>query len=232
MRYTVISLVLVLFSMNGYSQEMGYNIFGTYSKSVQSEQLKNAKSLSDINAEYPASWIKKGDYLSSEIQVRFDGNTIIASGENDILTFEQIAILGKADLGSNIDIVVNYYKVNSITKSKNVETMKFSVSLVPEQEAEFVGGEDKMMEYLKTNAVDRINESSNNKFEMAKVRFVVNEIGAPMNPQIILTSEDNEIDKLLLNVISNMPAWKPAQSSDGVKVKQEFEFVVGMMIGC
>ena len=44
--------------------------------------------------------------------------------------------------------------------------------------------------------------------------------------------ETTKTDKLLLEVINGMPKWKPAENAKGVKVKQDFEFIGGFMVGC
>jgi TonB family protein len=63
------------------------------------------------------------------------------------------------------------------------------------------------------------------------VEFTVNEDCEIANAQISKTSGDQETDELLLNVINQMPKWKPAENAKGRKVKQEFEFSVGN-VGC
>jgi TonB family protein len=59
------------------------------------------------------------------------------------------------------------------------------------------------------------------------VKFTVNEEGGIMNPKMLRTSRDSKADKLVLEAISKMPKWKPAQNSKGVKVKQEFTVPFG-----
>lgn len=232
MRYSIVALILLLFVGNGFSQEMGYDIFGTFSKPVVEEQLQTAATMIDINPDYPSSWINEEDYVSSEIKAICEGKTMKAVGENDVFTSEQKSILAGADLGSNIDIEVKYKSKNSITGLWDIKAMNFSVSLVPEKEAEYPGGQDEMKAYLKQYAIDKINTSNHNKFEFAKVKFIVDEVGKTTQAQIMKTSENKEIDQLLLEVIANMPNWRPAESADGEMVKQEFEFVVGTMMGC
>ena len=48
----------------------------------------------------------------------------------------------------------------------------------------------------------------------------------------ILLIEDDKVDQILLDTITNMPEWNPAEDENGNKVVQEFEFNVGLMIGC
>ena len=232
MKYTITILIFAFFAVTGFSQEMDYDIYGTSGKPVSKEQLSEAKSMIDINPDYPSSWINESDYVSSEIKTISNGDISHATGTNDIFTAEQMSVLKEAEIGSNIDIEVKYNVHNSITKRVAIKTMKFTVSLVPKKEAEYQGGQDKMKAFLKSRTVDKINALGNNKFEMAKVRFIVDENGNATKAQIIQTSEDETIDQLLLESIANMPSWIPAEDSNGVKVKQEFDLVVGTMIGC
>ena len=52
------------------------------------------------------------------------------------------------------------------------------------------------------------------------------EEGKIADATISKSSGDAATDKLLLKAITKMPKWKPAQTTDGTKVTQEFEFVV------
>jgi len=232
MKYTITTLILVLTIFSGFSQELGFDIFGNSGKSVSKKQLSEAKSLIDINPEYPSSWINESDYVSSEIKTSAHGEIAIARGMNEVLNAEQMNVLKEAEIGSNIDIEVKYNVHNSITNKVALKTMKFTVSLVPEKEAEYLGGQDEMKKYLKQRTVDKINSTSKSKFEMARVKFVVDENGNATSAQISQTSKDDNIDQILLETIDNMPNWRPAEDSNGVKVSQEFELVVGTMIGC
>jgi outer membrane biosynthesis protein TonB len=64
------------------------------------------------------------------------------------------------------------------------------------------------------------------------VKFYVNKEGKIINPKVITTSGDKNVDQILIETISNMPNWNPAKDSNGVAVQQEFELHVGKMIGC
>ena len=105
--------------------------------------------------------------------------------------------------------------------------MHFEVTVVPEIEAEFIGGHEQLTQYLKENAIDKISETDSKTMQQAIVSFTVNEKGAITNAQISTTSGDPEIDKLLMKAITRMPKWKPAENAMGIKVKQDFQFTVG-----
>jgi len=63
------------------------------------------------------------------------------------------------------------------------------------------------------------------------VRFTIDENGEVINTEMHMSSEIDKVDKLMLKTIQKMPKWKPAQTSNGTLVKQDFEFSVGVP-GC
>ena len=101
------------------------------------------------------------------------------------------------------------------------------ITVVPEIEAEYIGGYQELIKYLKVNVIDKISEPSvtairfQPPFQSAKVIFTVNEEGKIVNATISKTSGDAKTDKILPDAINKMPKWKPANEK-GIKVKQEF----------
>lgn len=232
MKYSILVLGFCLFASFGFAQELAFNINDTFSKPVLKEQLDEAKSMKDINADYPSSWISDADYVSTEISATCNGVEMKATGQNEQLNPSQQRVLQSADIATAIHVEVKYRVKNSITQIVDVKTMNFSVSHVPATKASYIGGEEAMNLYLKENAMDKINKSESNKFDFAGVKFYVNKDGKIINPKVFTTSGDKNVDRILVETISNMPKWKPAKDSNGVAVQQEFELHVGMMIGC
>ena len=68
--------------------------------------------------------------------------------------------------------------------------------------------------------------------QLAAVTFVVTEKGEVADAKTFWTSEDEKVDKLLLETICNMPDWQPAAFADGTNSKQEFVLTVGDMKSC
>ncbi|MDF1697356.1 MAG: energy transducer TonB [Saprospiraceae bacterium] len=232
MKYVFTGLVVMLFLFSGRAQDMGFDIRGVANKTIAKAQLESAEELSDINSDYPSSWIAKEDYVSTEIRMTNDEEQITVVGDSDQLNNAQKEALKKADLGTFIDFEIKYKKENSITKKEDVAIMRFTYSIVPTKEAEFHSGYDKMKAYIKKHAIDKIVNAGYDPFEMARIRFVVNEEGKAKGAYLLESSNVEKIDELLLETIARMPRWIPAEDTDKNKVKQEFEFVVGSMIGC
>ena len=229
MKNSVITLLLIHFVLFGFSQGIGYDVRGTYMRPIVKENLNEAKTVSDINPGYPSSWISH--YISVEVLATCNGIVMKAVSANDTLNNEQISILKMADIGTDIIVDVKYNPKNSSKDDLDIKVINFSFSVVPEIEAQYPGGYQLLNQYLKETAIDKISEPFAKQLQLATVRFTVNEEGQIIDAKISKTSEDEKIDKLLLEAICKMPKWKPAENSNGTKVKQEFEFSVGN-VGC
>lgn len=230
MKNSIITLFLLHLVLFGFSQDIAYEVRGIYTRPIVKEKLNEAKTVSDINPGYPSSWISR--YFSVEVLATCNGIVMKAMSANDTLSNEQISILKMADMGTDIVVDVKYNPKNSLKDDLDIKVINFSFSVIPEIEAQYLGGYQLLKQYLKENAIDKISETIAKQLQLAIVRFTINEEGQIIDAQISKTSEYEKIDKLLLDAINNMPKWKPAENSNGIKVKQEFEFSVGNIVGC
>lgn len=225
MKKSIITPLFFLFLLTGFAQDLNYSVQGKFIHSVTKEKLSKAGSLQDIIPYYPSQWIS--GYGLVEVSSGRGGEEMLAAGTDVMLNAEQKSILKKADFGTEILIKITYTTKNPVTGNIYTGEMKYSATVVPETQAEYYGGYPEMALYLKENAIDKISEEASGKFQPAKVEFTVNEEGKIANAQISTTSGDQATDELLLDAVSKMPKWKPAEDSKGRKVKQEFEFTVG-----
>ncbi len=211
------------------SEDLRYEVRGMYSRAIEKEKLSEAKVISDIISDYPINWIT--DYISIEILGTCNGEFMTAIGPNAVLTDEQKNILSKADMASDVVINVKYtYKVpidNIIEKN----TMHVLMTVVPDKQAEYIGGYDQLINYLKEKSIYQFSETDPKKFRQVVVRFTVNEEGKTIDVKIPNASVTSKAEQLLIDVINNMPQWKPAENAQGTKVKQEFELIVGNNVG-
>jgi len=225
MKKRLIAPLLFLLVIAGFSQDLDYSVQGKYIHPVTKEKLNNAGSLQEIIPHYPSQWIS--GYVSVEVSSSQDGKEMMAESTNDILNTEQKSILNEADFGTDIVINISYTTNNPVTGNIYTGEMNYSATVVPETEAEYYGGYPEMAQYLKENAIDKISDEVSEKFQPALVEFTVDEDGKIANALISRTSGDQDTDELLLEAITKMPKWKPAEDSKGRKVSQQFEFSVG-----
>lgn len=229
MKKRILTSLLFLLFISGFSQNLSYDVHGKYSHPIKKEILNKAESMSDIIPYYPEHWIM--GYVSVEISATSDGKTMMAASANDRLSTEQKNILDKVDLGTDIVINITYKFKNPVTGNIDIGSSNYSATVIPEIEAEYPGGQQQMTQYLEENAINKISDTTSRHIQEAIVRFTVDEEGEIADAQIFKTSGDPKTDKLLLKVINKMPKWSPAEDLKGIKVKQEFEFSVGN-VGC
>lgn len=230
MKNNIITLLLLLLFASGISQDMVYVVQNAYSKSIKKDELNEATTMKDINPGYPSSWIT--DYVSAEILVTYNEEVTRAEGANETLSAEQRGVLNAADIGSVVVIDVKYNKKNAITGVTVVDTMMYSARVVPEVEAEFIGGNEEMIKYFEEYAINRVPDEDGKPLPRTIVKFTINEEGEVTDARISKSSEDKGIDEYLLKVVEKMPKWRPAENSKGTKIKQDFEFSIGNNTGC
>lgn len=69
-------------------------------------------------------------------------------------------------------------------------------------------------------------------YDLTAIQFTITEQGHIKGVQVALPSKDPKIDDMLVTAISKMPNWKPAEFSNGLKVKQNFVLTVGNTENC
>jgi TonB family protein len=214
------------------SDNFGYSVRIRYDRPVYIETLNKSTLISDAIEGYPVNWIS--EYQSVTISTTNNGKKVVAVSPNERLTLGQKNILKAADMGSEITVNVKYKYVDPLTKNSNdqeiyvaMQVINFKMTVTPEKEAEYVGGDNEMRAYLKEKAITKIPDATIKTIKTAQVTFTVNEVGEIENAKISKTTKDAGTDKLLVDAINNMPKWKPAQNAAGKKVKQEFVFNIG-----
>lgn len=228
MKKSFITSLLLLLCLAGFSQvasapqNWDYEIRGKHNNSIKRDKLANAKTMSDIMANYPVLWITS--YKSVELSVTCNGKTIKTYSENEVLTEEQKSLLSMADISTDIVININYNCKNAVTDKIESSKMHYVTTVVPEVEAEYISGAEALKQYLKENAIDIISAKKSNETIRALVKFVVSEDGKITNIELTKTSGNQDYDKLLVETLTKMPKWKPAANAKGEKVKQSFEF--------
>ena len=210
------------------SNELWYEVRGSYKKRITKEKLTKALLISDIIDGYPDKWI--GSYNFVEITTILDGKARKAFGVNEVLNTNQLSILKQVDLSSNVVIHVNYKYSDPVSKKIEKRVINVTLNVVPEKEAQYIGGEKQLVLYLKQKVKEKSLESSL-KNQQQRIQFTINEQGKIMDVISINSKTDQKTSKSLIEIITNLPKWLPAEDVKGNKVKQVFEFTVGSY-GC
>jgi TonB family protein len=219
MKKSILSLAFLLLVVSGFSQDLKFDVHGKYRRGIHKETLKT---LADLISGYPSNWISA--YTSVEIKGTSGGKTISYTSTDDLLTNEQHLLLSSADLCSDVVINVKYTYTDGLSGKVENNQIHVTLTLIPDVEATYLGGEEEMNAFIKQNAISKIPESTSKKITGAIVKFTVNENGEVGNVQLTRTTGDTTTDALLIETLNKMPKWKPAENADGTKVKQDFEF--------
>ena len=224
------------------SKEVNFGVHKKENMAVSKEKLSSAKSLADFILGYPINWIK--NYESVTITAINKGIEKTISGNSLKLNKEQRKLLQNADWASSIAVKVKYIAENEITKEKETREMNVSMSIIPTEPAAFVGGNNSLLTYFKEKSIGQIDISKIDSIEIqqqslvkipgfVEVLFTINEFGKAESVKLIISSNIEETDKFILEMVKQMPNWKPAKDRKGNKVKQQFELSVGgPFIGC
>lgn len=236
MNYGVSILLFLLFAVTGFSQDsLSYEVNKVLPYiSVSKEKLRDAQTLTDLDKNYKSSWVS--EYISVEILATHNGEIKSVMSENDTLSQEQKDLMLKVDSGTDIKVKVHYVPENNLTQN-DIQLNDFTFIVNPENAAKYPKGEQQLLQYLKKNAIDKIPAGSFTGYDFAAVKFTISEEGEVTNVHLFDmspygTSIKKAIDTLLLETISKMPCWKPAEYADGLKVNQEYVFSVGNHTSC
>lgn len=227
--------IMLTFSTIGTSQddltfELNYEMDLVYPPlSIPKTQRDKAESIVDLNKHFKSSWIK--EYKSVEVSTIQNGIKKKSIGKNNVLTQEQKDMMKSADTGTETLIKVRYIPDNTL-KHNDVKEFKFSFLVHPENKAKYIGGEKELKKYLKEKVMDNIPDDIFRQYQVAIVKFIVDEEGQINSPKLFWTSKDENFDELMLETVREMPKWKPAEYEDGTKTKQEVAFTVGDRRSC
>jgi TonB family protein len=174
------------------------------------------------------------EYVSVEISTAYNGKTITVESSGDQLSAKQKSMLSVADAGAPVNIKIKFRYKNFVDENlevdREIKTGYLTLSVVPETEAEYPGGFKQLTDYLTYSVFSKLSkESAAHKIGDAVVSFTVNEQGQVVNVRILRTSGDYDTDRIVLDAVSKMPAWKPAKNSKGINVKEEFNIPFGGM---
>lgn len=197
--------------------------------SITRAQLADANTIADINSKFKPSWVK--DYKSIVISAINNGKTVEAKAKDQNLTSAQKNIIQSADAGSVVKVRIKYLPDNNLSKN-DVKESNFELSLDPVSTAAFPGGEDKMNSYFQEKILDKISKDIIEIYNLAAVKFTINELGQPIDVKVTHSTEDMKTDEMLYDAVCNMPIWTPAEYTAGQNIKQEFVLSVGDMRSC
>ena len=199
---------------------------------IKKEELHNAKSFSDFIADEHSERIVSYKSLSVTILKDSELFDVKVTTNSGILSAEQINILRTVNYSTNILIEADYTEKSFLTGDLEDSTWTPYLTIVPEKQATYNYGKDALIEYLKINIKDSLDNVDPEKLQPAKMFFTVTKEGNIENVKLDRPSGYPEVDKKMIEIISSVDgAWEPAQNTKGEKVDQELVISFGLM-GC
>ena len=226
----ILLLLFPLIPSIGFAQELQFAVQRQYNQlSHTRSALAAANTLEDLDPMYKSSWVK--EFISVELSTIQKGESTITTSSSDVLTQEQKEKILAADVGTQISILLHYIPDNSLSHNE-VQEHDFTFVMEPDKQASYEGGTKPLEQYIMEKVIDKVPAGTFDTWDVAAVKFTINEDGEVVAAEIMETFYDNKIDGLLLEAIRTMPCWKPAEYANGQLVAQDFVLAVGNMESC
>ena len=206
-----------------------YKVEPRFIARITKENLHNATSIIDILPKEATKFMET--YQNVLVSILQDDGEIKEFGVNETLNEAQLKLIRSADYSTNFYINADCKQKSQVGRSYDYDLVYY-MSVIPEQEAKFVGGNDALVEYLKESSKAATAIITEDKLRPGKVDFTVSKDGKITNVKLESTSGFPSVDEKLVELIENMPEkWQPATNSKGEKVDQGLVFFFGLF-GC
>ncbi|MTI31656.1 energy transducer TonB [Xanthovirga aplysinae] len=208
-----------------------FDLHSRYIHTITKEKLDKAKSIGDIIPNHLAKKIEA--FQTFKVSILDSNKEISEVGENNLLNASQIKLLQSANYSTNISISASYRAKDTVSPALKEDYLVCYMTIIPEEEAEYIFGNDVLVEYLKENSKEKTLMIDRDKLRPGKISFTVTGKGTISNVRLMSTSGYPSMDKELIKLITYIPKWnwKSAINSKGEKVDQELVLFFGME-GC
>lgn len=211
------------------NESLLYMVKSVFQTTINKDRVEQAKTIKDLVDYYPENWIDS--YKTVSVSILKQGEITSVKGTTAVLNERQLELLQEFNSYTTIRLVIIYYAKNALLGSLEERTMRINLTVLPQKEAMFKGGYDKMIQYLKQHSNTTILGWGLEENKEAILRFTINTSGEVCNPLIIKSTKSSQVDIEFIKLLEGMPKWTPAETNQGYAVEQEFEFYIGN-IGC
>jgi hypothetical protein len=154
------------------------------------------------------------------------------AGDSEVLNAAQLSLLKSTDYSSDIRVTSICQKDSGNEGKTYTDSIVLYLSIIPETEADYEGGLDELISFLKEKSIEKTYALDQKKIQPGKISFIVTKTGDLKNVQLISTVGYPAIDEEMLDLITNLPGkWIPASNAKDEKVDQELVFFYGTQ-GC
>lgn len=205
-------------------EDLYYSVGARFKHSITPEKLKQIKLIRNIVPDYPVNWVT--EYEEIEVLINHKGEEIKVKSTSEEFTKAQKELFSVLNVSDAIHFNIKYKEKSTSSNKLEPREMHLAVTVVPNTPAEYIGGYEQMMSYLKRNSTHKIVGKIMENLKFTRLDFLVNTDGKVEDVILKDSSGDSELDKLLLKLISKMPKWHPAKNADGTPAAQRLEFIL------
>ncbi len=190
------------------------------------QQLRQAKSIDDLIANYPKEWHKSYELTSLWIKSYQESAGKSIMSQDETLNQEQKQLLHQMNLGGHFEMVINYQQLEGPTGEQLQKRMNLEFTVVPATQANYPQGQKALISYFESNMSEDFL-TAGTEFSTLVVKFTIAKNGKAKD--IVITHQSNyqQIDKKMVKLTQQMSTWIPAQNEKGEKVEQTFELIYG-----
>ena len=229
-----ISLSFCLLTFNSTAQDseetVAFDVFKIHPPlSFSMEELSKVESILDLNPYFKSNWVR--NYEEIEVHTIKNGEPIVSRSSAIALTSEQKEEILSADLVTSTIVKIKYLPENNLQNNTSKD-FDFSYVIAPAKRASYPGGKEELRDFLIAEAINNDEFNNLGEQDIAAIKFKVDREGNIIDTEIFSSSNNEEVDRLLLNAICKMPKWSPASYDSGQNVEEEYALMVGNLKSC
>lgn len=214
---------------NETDKEFIYHVQSRFNTTISKKKVLNAKNIIDLVPKNATENLTT--YTNVMVtKVNWSGNEINIWGEDENLNDDQIALLNSLSYSEHF--YINADCINTENGTFENYRLVYFITIIPEQEAKYLAGNDALLNYLKNGSKKEISIAKKEELKPGRINFTISPEGNIDFVTVSSTCNYKTIDTKMLDLIKNMPGkWKPATNEKGEKVAQELVFFYGIE-GC
>ena len=212
------SRITFVYSSSIPSFDFVYKVESRFLSTITKEELQNARTIFDIMPPF-ADKDNIESFGNIALSTFHDDrkNERKITGDNEMLTDDQLRLIKTMDYGSNFYITGHYFRKYGNDWGQKKDSLVRYFTIIPFKPATYKKGEHALIQYLKENSKENISVAQ---------KGMVNQI------QLDNTSGYASIDDKMMELIKNIPgSWAAATNASGEPVDQKLVFFFGLM-GC
>lgn len=199
---------------------------------IKKTKLDKARTISDFLDSLVVASIVSLHSVNVALVENNKETDVLENGTTATLTDGQLQLLQSFDYSTNFLVRAHYRKKNGNTGILVSDFRSPYLTIVPEQQAVYSYGKEALLSYFREESKEAGANVNSQNLKAAKLSFRVTKQGTVEVIELERSSGYPEVDKKMIELISNLPGnWEAAVNAAGKKVNQEFVISFGAR-GC